>query len=249
VWAELCLGGVESAEAEGNLVLELLESDVHSGRITLHVLRTRRLVGVVRFFSFELGEGLFGVFGLFPVGIELEIGLELGDGFVLFLHLLRYLGKDEVGGRVFRLYADRIFGAEIGALVVFVVHIKFCDAQIFIDAFVVGLDSFYLGKLAMNGCAFRRIRRIAFGGWVVVGRGVGVVAAGATATGVVTGKLWRGLGGEWMLCGRVGRGGCWAGRVGRGCRLGWLAWKGELLGGSWFSCGWGRRGAGFGCLI
>jgi hypothetical protein len=199
----------------------------------------------------KISERLFCGVGPFAIGVEFEIGLVLGDGFVLFLHLLCYLGKGEVGGGELGLDIDRIFGAEIGALVVFVVQIKLRNAQVFIDAFVVGLDSFHLGKFAVDGGTFRRIRRIAFGGWVVVGRGVGIVVAGAgaAATGVVAGKFGRRLRGERVLCCRVGGGGCWAGGVGWGCGFGGAAWKGELLGGGRFPCGLSRWGAGLGCLI
>jgi hypothetical protein len=199
----------------------------------------------------KISERLFCGLGLFTVGIKLEISLELGDGFVLFLQLLRYLGEGEVSGGVVGLDADRIFSAEVGALVVFVVQIKLCDGEVLIDTFVVGLDSFHLGKFAVNGGAFRRIRRIAFGGSVVVGRSVGIVAAGAgaAATGVIAGKLGRRLRGEWVFCGGIGRSGCWVRGVGWSCGLGGPARKGELLGGGWFPCGLSGWGAGLGCLI
>jgi hypothetical protein len=216
-WLELGLCGVESAEGGCDLALEMVEGGVHlggfhPGRITLH-----RLAGVTPLPVTELlvvaellefGQGLFGVFGLFAVGVELEIGLVLGNGFVLFLHLLRDLGEGEVGGGVIGLDADRIFGAEVGALIVFVAQIKLCDAEIFVYALVVSLNPLDLGEFAMNGGAFRRIRRIAFGGggvWC----GVGVIAAGAgTAARIIAGKFGRGLGGEWMLRGGIRRLGC-----------------------------------------
>ena len=196
-----------------------------------------------------------GLFGLFALRVEFEIGLVFGDGFVFFLHLLRDLSQGEVGGGVVGLNADSILGAEVGALIVFVAQIELCDGEIFIDALVVGLNPFDLGKFAMNGGAFGRIRRIAFCGWVV-GSGVGIVATGTgarTAAGVVAGEFRRRLRGEWMLGRGIGGCGCCrAWRVGRIGRLGWFgrfAGKGELLGGGWLLCGRRRRGAGFGCLI
>ena len=86
-------------------------------------------------------------FGLFAVGVELEVGLVLGDGFVFFLHLLRDLGEGEVGGGVVGLDVDGVFGAEIGALVVFVAHVELGDVEVFVDALVVGLDRLTLGSL------------------------------------------------------------------------------------------------------
>jgi hypothetical protein len=171
-----------------------------------------------------------------------------------------------MGGGVLGLDVDGIFGAEVGALIVFVVHIKLCDGEVFVDAFVVGLNSFDLGEFAMNGSAFGGIGRIARGGGVA-SVGVGIVARGTgagAAAGVVAGKFGRGLRGEWMLGRGVGRsGGRGTGRVGIG-RVGrsgrvrgvgrtfWFAgfageW--ELLGrGGWFPGGWDWRGTGFCCL-
>jgi hypothetical protein len=105
----------------------------------------------------QTGESFFGVFSFFAVGVEFEIGLVFGDGFVFFLHLLRDLGQREVGGGVFGLDGDGIFGAEVGAGVVVVAHIKLCDVKVFVYALIVGLDPLDLGKFAMNGGAFRRI--------------------------------------------------------------------------------------------
>ena len=101
-------------------------------------------------------------------------------------------------GGVVGLNGDSIFGAKVGALVVFVVQIKPCYGEVFIDAFVVGLDSFDFGKFAMNGGTFRRI---AFAGWVIAGGGGGIVAAraGAATAGVVAGKLRGRLRGERVL--------------------------------------------------
>ena len=87
---------------------------------------------------------------LFAVGVELEIGFELGYGFVLLLHLLRNLGEGEVGVGVVGLDFDGVFGAEIGTLEVAVTHIKFGYAEVLVYAFVVGLDFCDFGKLAMD---------------------------------------------------------------------------------------------------
>jgi hypothetical protein len=112
-------------------------------------------------------------------------------------------------------------------LIVLVVHIKLCDIEVFVDALVVAQHSFDLGKFAMNGGAFGRIRRIAFGGGVaggssvrVGGGGVGIVVAGTgAAAGVVAGKFGRRLRGERVLSCGVRGCGCprtrWAWRVGR----------------------------------
>ena len=162
----------------------------------------------------KLGKGLFGGLGFFAFGVDFEIGLEFGDGFVFLLHLLRDLTQGEVGGRVLGLNVDRIFGAEVGALIVFIIQIKLRDRKVFVDAFVVGLNSFDLGKFAMNGCAFGGIGRISRGGGVA-GVGVGIVGCGTgagAAAGVVAGKFGRRLRGEWML----GRGVRRSGRRGVG---------------------------------
>ncbi len=93
----------------------------------------------------------------FALRVQLQVGLELGDGFVLFFHLLRDFGEGEVGGGVVWLNVYRIFGAEIGTLVVLVAHIKLRDREVFVDTLVVGLDSFDLGEFAMDGGAGRGI--------------------------------------------------------------------------------------------
>ena len=113
------------------------------------------------------------------------------------------LSQGEVGGGVLGLNADGIFGAEVGALIVFVVHVKLCDVEVFVDAFIVSLDFLYLGEFAVNGGAFGRIRRITFGGWVNVGWWGEIVAAGTgAAAGVVAGEFGRRCGGERVLgCG------------------------------------------------
>jgi len=126
-----------------------------------------------------------------------------------------------VGGGEVRLHVDRVFGPEIGALVVFVAEVELCDVEIFVYALVIGLNSFDLWELAMDGGAFGRI---AAGGRVfgrvVTGRRVGVVGGtGTAAAGVVTGEFGRGLSGEWMLGGRVG------GSGGRSRRV-WRIWRG-----------------------
>ena len=162
-------------------------------------------------FLLKFGEGFFGCLCLFAFRIELEIGLELGDGFVFLLHLLRDLGQGEVGGRELGLDVDGVLRTKVGALIVFVAQIELCYGEIFVDAFVIGLHSFNLREFAMNGGAFGGIRRIAFGGGVVGGGGVGIVAAGTGAgatAGVVAGELGRRLCGEGMLIRGIGGSGC-----------------------------------------
>jgi len=105
----------------------------------------------------KIGERPFGVLGLFSVWIQLEIGLVLGDGFIFLLHLLQDLGESEVGSRVLGLDLDCVFGAEICTLVVLVLQIELGDRKIFVNALVVGLNSFDFGKPTMNRGAFRRV--------------------------------------------------------------------------------------------
>jgi hypothetical protein len=71
------------------------------------------------------------------------------------------LGQDEVWSGVVGLHVDRVFGAEIGALVVLVAEVELCDVEIFVDALVIGLDSLDLREFAMDGGPFGRIT---FGG-------------------------------------------------------------------------------------
>jgi len=86
---ELSLDRVESADGVGDLALELLEGGVHRAGSRYTASPPGRY-----YFAedlLQLGEGLFGGLGLFAVGVKLEIGLILSDGFVFFLHLLRDL--------------------------------------------------------------------------------------------------------------------------------------------------------------
>jgi hypothetical protein len=130
--AELGLSDVEPAKGRGDLALKLAEGGVHSGK--KHVtplatcqgkfffssfLRTRLI-----FVSLQFVERFFGILGLFSVRIQFEIGLVLGDSFIIFLHLLQDLGQGEVRCRVLGLDLNSIFGAEIGALVVLVMQIE-----------------------------------------------------------------------------------------------------------------------------
>jgi len=94
---------------------------------------------------------LFGGLGFVAVGIELEVKLIFGDSLVLFLHLLRGLGEGEVCERVVWLDLDGILGAEIGALVVLVVHVELCDGDVFVDALIVGLDLCHFGESVSGG--------------------------------------------------------------------------------------------------
>jgi len=162
-------------------------------------------------FLLKLGEGFFGGLCLFAFRVELEIGLVFGDGFVFFFHFLENLSQGEVRGGVLGLDADGVFGAKVGTLIVFVVDVELCDGEVFVDALVIGLNSFDLGKLAMNGGAFGGIGRIAVCGRIVGGggSGVGIAAAGTgAAAGVVAGEFGRRLRGEWVLGRGGGGGGC-----------------------------------------
>jgi hypothetical protein len=145
----------------------------------------------------QIFERSLGLFGLFAAGIELEISLVFGDGFVLFLHLLGDLGEGKVTGGVVGLYLNGIFGAEISALKVFVVQVELRNLEVFVDAFVVRLNVLDFGKrVAMDGGAFgaRRGCGSIRGGIVCTG-----AAAAATAIGIVAGQLRRKLGGEGMV--------------------------------------------------
>jgi hypothetical protein len=95
-----------------------------------------------------------GGFGFFAIGVELEVGFELGDSLVLFLHLLCDFSEGEVCGGVIGLNLDGVFGAEVGAGQVVVVHVEHGYFEIFIYALVIGLDVDGLGELAMDGGPF-----------------------------------------------------------------------------------------------
>jgi hypothetical protein len=126
----------------------------------------------------KLGEGFFCIFRSFTVGVELEVELVFSDGFVFFLHLLQNLPEGEVSKRVVGLDADGVFGTEVGALVVLVVHIELCDGDVFVDALVVGLDLFDLREFAPGG----GVNCVVAGGRL--GCGIRIVVARAAATGV-----------------------------------------------------------------
>jgi len=153
--------------------------------------------GRVSFGSVKFGEGFFCVFRLFAIGVELEVELVFGDGFVFFLHLLQNLREGEVSEGVVGLDADGVFGTEIRTLVVLVVHVELCDGDVFVDALVVGLNLFDLGEFAADGmnCVVATGR---------LGCGIRIVAAGATATGVRVCGTWRRGAGEWVLRGGIG---------------------------------------------
>jgi hypothetical protein len=186
-----------------------------------------------------------GGFGFFAIRIELEVGFELGYGLILFLHFLGDFGKGEVCGGVVGLNLDGVFGTEVGAGQVVVVHVEHGDLQVFVYALVIGLNVYRLGEFAMDGGPFgtgvsrERSFRVS----------VRIIAAGAAATtGIVPGKSWRGSSGEWMLF----RGRGWSGSTG----VGGVRWCGGVGGssGEWelLSCrglfgvgrgaGLGRRG-------
>ena len=152
--AELSLSGIERADRGGDPGLELMEGGVHLRRITLH----RAAAG--RYWNdglLQLGEGLLCGFGFFTFRVELEVSLVLSYGFVFLLHLLRDLGQSEVSGGVIGLDGNGIFGAEVGALIVFVAHIELCDVEVFVNTLVVGLDSLDLGEFPVDGGSFGHI--------------------------------------------------------------------------------------------
>ena len=99
---------------------------------------------------FELVEGLVGFLLFFAIGVELEIGLKLGDGFVLLLELLRDLGEGEVSVRVVGLDFDGVLGTKVGTLKVAITHIEFGDGKILVDTLIVGLHLFRLWQLAVR---------------------------------------------------------------------------------------------------
>jgi hypothetical protein len=176
-WQELGLGSVETAEGGGDFALKGLEDGVHRSREVAGT-RYRACADGATFLRglLEVGEGFFGGFGFFAIGVELEVGLVLGDGLVFFLHLLSDLGEGEVSGGVVGLDGNSVFCAEVGALVVFVAQVEPGDGEVLVDAFVVGLNSFDLGELAVDGGSFGHVAVGVRGG---VGRRCGVVTAGA----------------------------------------------------------------------
>ena len=247
-WAELGLDGTQAVKGRGDFALELAEGGVH-GKTTLYSLRCCvESCCQERFYLLKFSERFFGGFGLFAFGVKFEIGLIFGDRLILLLHLFCDFCQSEVGRGVVGLNRDRILGSEVGALIIFVPQIKLCDGEVFIDALIVGLHFFDFGKFAMNGSAFRRF---AFGGsWIVVGRSTGIVAAGAgAATGVVAGKLWWRLCGEWMFLRGIGGAGGRGWSVGRRRGLSGFAGERKLLGYGRFPRWGGRRGARLGRLI
>jgi hypothetical protein len=132
----------------------------------------------------KFGEGSFGGLCLFAFGVELEVGIELGDGFVLFLHLLRYLGEGKVSEGVVGLDFDGVFGAKVGAGEVVVVHVELGYGDVLVDALIVGLNSLYLGETTMGGGTLGAGWQV----WGAAGVVVGGSGAGAAAfAGVVAG--------------------------------------------------------------
>ena len=82
-----------------------------------------------------------------------------------------------MGGGVVGLDIYRIFGAEIGSLIVFIVEIELCDGEVLVDTFVIALKVLRFGQFAMNGGAFGRIAIEVWG----CRRVVRLVAAGTGA--------------------------------------------------------------------
>ncbi len=76
--------------------------------------------------------------------------MELGDGFVLLLKLLRDLGQGKVGIGVVGLNFDGVFGAKVGTLEIAVSHIEPGDGEILVDALIVGLHLFRLRQLTVR---------------------------------------------------------------------------------------------------
>jgi hypothetical protein len=206
------------------------------------------LPGLLRPKLSQFVEGLLGFSLLLALGVKLEIGFELGDGFVLLLQLLGNLCKGEVGGGVVGLDFDGVLGTKVGTLKVAITHIKFGDAKILVDTLIVGLHLLDFGELAMGGGAFGAL---VLEGRPDVGRSVGIAAAGATgatgtAAGAVAGKLGGRGGGEWVVGGGgvLGRGRARStGRVGGGRGL---TGEWELLGDGRLACACGGWGAGLG---
>lgn len=163
---------IERVDRGRDLGLKLMEDRVHQDHLTLAA--SGPATGNVDLL--QLCEGFLRGFGFFTVGVELQVGLILGDGFIFLLHLLRDLGQGKVSGGVVGLNGNGFFGAEVGALIVFVAHIKLCDAEVLVDALVVGLNLLDLGELAVDGGPFGHIT-VGVGG--EVGRKSGVAAAGA----------------------------------------------------------------------
>jgi hypothetical protein len=150
------------------------------------------------------------------------------------------------------LHFDGVFGAQIGAREIFVVHVELGDGEVLIDSFIVGLHPRGLGQLAMSGGAFGTF---VFERWPNVGRGFGIVTAGTagatrTAARVVSWKSRRRSSGKWMVVssrvfGRSGTRRVW--RVGGG--FAGLAGKWKLFGDRRLLCVGSRWGAGFGCSL
>jgi hypothetical protein len=126
-WMELGLVGIESAERGGDLALELKKGGIHSAKLRYTAGAGAGeffLASIVLIFLLKFSECFFGSFCLFAIGVKFEISLVLGDGFIFFLHLLRDFGESEVGGGVVGLHLHGIFGAEVSALIVFIVQVE-----------------------------------------------------------------------------------------------------------------------------
>jgi hypothetical protein len=64
----------------------------------------------------ELRQRFSGGFDIEAVGVELQISIELRDGFVAFLHLLGDPSESEMGLWIVRLNLYGVFGTEIGGV-------------------------------------------------------------------------------------------------------------------------------------
>ena len=92
----------------------------------------------------DFGEGVAGEFDVVAVGFEFEVGVVLGDGFLVLLELLGGGGESEVAFGVVGEEADGVLGAVVGAEKVAGGEVEVGDFKVFGEA-VVGV--FDLGEL------------------------------------------------------------------------------------------------------
>jgi hypothetical protein len=93
----------------------------------------------------ELGQCLAGGFDIQAVGIEFEVGVELGDGLFALLHLLGDLPEGEVGLGIVGLNLYGVFGTEIGGVQIAPAFVEFSDGEVFGGTVFRGLDLLDLG--------------------------------------------------------------------------------------------------------
>ena len=79
----------------------------------------------------ELGQCLACGLNVQTVGIELEVGVELGDGLFALLHLLGYLREGEVCVGIVGLSLYGIFGSKVGGVEISPVFVEFSDSKVF----------------------------------------------------------------------------------------------------------------------